>query len=43
MTTSTKRLDCPRCDVELDYVGTKKFHEGTRWAALSACRLKSSP
>ena len=23
-------LTCPRCDTKLDYVGTKKFHEGTR-------------
>jgi hypothetical protein len=21
---------CPRCETELEYVGTKKFHEGTR-------------
>ena len=34
MTTSTNPLQCPRCGVELDYVGTKKFHEGTRWGAL---------
>jgi hypothetical protein len=23
-------LSCPRCSRQLDYVGTKKFHEGTR-------------
>jgi hypothetical protein len=23
-------MTCPRCDAELQYVGTKKFHEGTR-------------
>ncbi len=23
-------LSCPRCEVPLDFVGTKKFHEGTR-------------
>ncbi len=34
MTTSTNPLQCPRCGVELDYVGTKKFHEGTRWGVL---------
>ncbi len=27
-------LQCPHCRVELDYVGTKKFHEGTRWGVL---------
>ena len=21
---------CPRCETRLDYVGTKKFHEGSR-------------
>ena len=29
--TETKDpMICPRCDTELDYVGTKKFHEGSR-------------
>ena len=23
-------MTCPRCDTELSYVGTKKFHEGSR-------------
>ncbi len=27
-------LRCPRCERALDFVGTKKFHEGTRWGAL---------
>jgi hypothetical protein len=27
-------MRCPRCDSTLAYVGTKKFHEGTRWGAL---------
>ena len=27
-------MACPRCDQALQYVGTKKFHEGTRWGAL---------
>jgi hypothetical protein len=27
-------LGCPRCDCKLDYVGTKLFHEGTRWGVL---------
>ena len=34
MTTSANPLRCPRCDVEVEYVGTKKFHEGTRWGVL---------
>ena len=25
---------CPRCRRKLDYVGTKAFHEGTRWGLL---------
>jgi hypothetical protein len=25
---------CARCDQPLTYMGTKKFHEGTRWGAL---------
>jgi uncharacterized protein YbaR (Trm112 family) len=25
---------CPRCEVNLDFVGTRDFHEGTRWGAL---------
>jgi hypothetical protein len=24
-------MSCSRCDVALEYVGTKKFQEGTRW------------
>jgi hypothetical protein len=27
-------MRCPRCDVALDYVGTRDFHEGTRWGVL---------
>ena len=27
-------LTCPRCNECLSYVGTKKFHEGTRWGVL---------
>ncbi len=30
----TRDLRCLRCDVQLTYAGTKKFHEGTRWGAL---------
>ncbi|MFQ5892595.1 MAG: hypothetical protein ACE5HW_07360 [Candidatus Methanofastidiosia archaeon] len=27
-------MNCPRCKKELEYVGTKKFHEGTHWGVL---------
>lgn len=27
-------MHCPRCHTGLDYVGTKRFHEGTRWGVL---------
>ena len=27
-------LRCPRCPATLDYVGTRKFHEGARWGLL---------
>jgi hypothetical protein len=27
-------MDCSRCDTRLEFVGTKKFHEGTRWGVL---------
>ncbi|CAG0992434.1 hypothetical protein METP1_02369 [Methanosarcinales archaeon] len=27
-------MSCPRCKTELQYVGTRKFHEGTRWGFL---------
>ena len=27
-------LSCSRCDCNLDYIGTKSFHEGTRWGVL---------
>ncbi|MES2469674.1 MAG: hypothetical protein V4675_20395 [Verrucomicrobiota bacterium] len=27
-------LRCPRCPATLDYVGTRKFHEGTRWGLM---------
>lgn len=27
-------ISCPRCDLGLDYVGTKSFHEGTPWGVL---------
>lgn len=27
-------LDCLRCRTPLQYMGTKKFHEGTRWSVF---------
>jgi len=27
-------LACPRCSCALEYVGRKRFHEGTNWGAL---------
>ena len=27
-------IACARCDVALEFVGTRDFHEGTRWGAL---------
>jgi len=27
-------LDCVRCATKMEYVGTKRFHEGTRWGVL---------
>ena len=27
-------LHCVRCSTNLDYVGSKRFHEGTRWGVL---------
>lgn len=27
-------IRCPSCDLPLDYMGTRDFHEGTRWGAL---------
>ena len=36
--TETERhpdpMSCPRCDIHIEYVGTKKFHEGTRWGVF---------
>ena len=34
MSDATNPMKCPRCDTDLDYVGTKSFHEGTRWGFL---------
>jgi hypothetical protein len=27
-------LNCPRCDVPLDFAGTRRFHEGANWGIL---------
>lgn len=27
-------MACPRCETPLEFVGTRDFHEGTRWGAL---------
>jgi len=27
-------ISCPRCRLTLEYVGRKRFHEGTNWGAL---------
>ena len=34
MLDSMNPMMCPRCNAPLKFVGTKKFHEGTRWGAL---------
>lgn len=34
MDEGTNPVSCPRCRTSLDYVGTKRFHEGTRWGVL---------
>ena len=31
---ASKSISCSSCNVALTYVGTKKFHEGTRWGVL---------
>lgn len=31
---SANPIVCARCNEPLDYVGSKLFHEGTRWGAL---------
>jgi hypothetical protein len=30
----TDPITCPRCRRALEYVGTREFHEGTRWGVL---------
>jgi hypothetical protein len=34
MASAANPITCSRCDVELDYVGSKSFHEGARFGAL---------
>jgi hypothetical protein len=34
MSDVTNPMKCPRCETDLNYVGTKSFHEGTRWGFL---------
>ena len=34
MSETTEPMQSPRCATGLDYVGTKRFHEGTRWGVL---------
>ena len=34
MTDGPDPMQCPRCDRALQFVGTKRFHEGTRWGLL---------
>lgn len=34
MANETNPMTCPRCDQMLSYVGTKAFHEGTRYGFL---------
>jgi hypothetical protein len=30
----TDPMTCARCETALEFVGTREFHEGTRWGAL---------
>lgn len=30
----TNPISCPRCEQLLDFVGTKRLHEGTNWGVL---------
>ncbi len=34
MSDGPNPMKCPRCETDLDYVGTKSFHEGARWGIL---------
>ena len=32
--SGTNPISCPRCEQQLDFVGTKRLHEGTNWGVL---------
>ncbi len=32
--SDSKQVLCPRCSIPKQYLGTKRFHEGTRWGFL---------
>ena len=34
MNEGSNPMTCARCESDLKYVGTKAFHEGTRWGVL---------
>lgn len=34
MSANKDPMTCPRCEMDLAYVGTKSFHEGRRWGVL---------
>lgn len=34
MSQGTDPMTCPRCETALSFVGTKAFHEGTRFGIL---------
>jgi hypothetical protein len=34
VTNGANPIACARCNRTLDYVGRKRFHEGTNWGAL---------
>jgi hypothetical protein len=34
MSEQANPLSCARCSKALEYVGMKRFHEGTRWGVL---------
>jgi len=34
MADQNNPIACPCCNLNLNYVGTKNFHEGTRWGVL---------
>ena len=32
--SDTNPISCSRCEKQLDFVGTKRLHEGTNWGVL---------